>query len=432
MVYICKVQTEKKMPVNKIKTLICGAVLGLLLYIGWRVWQLPAGYFPGALLAAVAVVAIWILAEFRSGLKLERRLYHLQKLEALGRLAGGMAHDFNNVLGGILGAAEIVDKKTAEKSELKQYVKIIENACVRLQYLSGEMLGFSRKAPQKCEIFRLCEAVGSSVDLLRAGLERGVELDYQCEDTELPVCVSKDMVESVVLNLVLNAKDAMKKGGKITVMLRHRRLAKNAAGYCFPARGGDYAEIEVKDEGCGIKKNDLDKIFKPYFTTKAKGRGTGLGLASVYEGVKRCKGNIAVETSKKGTSFRILLPLVKESWKLKALVIDDDQIFGTVLCGILQNLGLAAELCSEASGWRGKAENADMVWIDMQLPECPGTDIYRDIRKVCPAAKVVLMSGRDCEVKAKEAGKGDPALTFMQKPCTEKDCRRILHNFNLD
>lgn len=420
------------MPVNKIKTLLCGAVLGLLLYAGWRIWLLPAEYFPGGLMAAIVVVAIWVLYEFRSGLKMERQLYHLQKLEALGRLAGGMAHDFNNVLGGILGAAEIVDRKTAEESELKQYVKIIENACVRLQYLSGEMLGFSRKAPQKCEIFRLCEAVGSSVDLLRAGLERGVELDYQCEDKGLTVCVSKDMAESVVLNLVLNAKDAMKKGGKITVALRRRRLVKNAAGYCLPVKGGDYAEIEVKDEGCGIKKADLDKIFKPYFTTKAKGHGTGLGLASVYEGVKRSNGNIAVETSKKGTSFRVLLPLVKENWKLKALVIDDDKIFGTVLCGILHHLGMAAELCLDASGWHGKAEKADVVWIDMQLPERSGTEIYRDIRKCNPEAKIVLMSGRDCACEAAEAGKGDSALAFMQKPCTEEDCRRILHNFNLD
>lgn len=420
------------MPVNKIKTLICGVVLGLLLYAGWRIWLLPAVNSRFSLLVPLLTAAVWVLYEFWNGVKLERRLYHLQKLEALGRLAGGMAHDFNNVLGGILGAAEIVDKKTAEESDLKQYVKIIENACVRLQYLAGEMLGFSRQKTEKCQIFNLYETAADSINLLRAGLENGYELDYRCEHKGMQVCASKDFIESIILNLVLNAKDAMKQGGKITVILRRRRLDKNNEGYLLPARKGMYAEIEVKDEGCGIKKANLDKIFKPYFTTKAKGRGTGLGLSAVYEGVKRCKGNLAVETSKKGTTLRVCLPLVKDHWQIKALVIDDDEIFGKVLCGMLENLGLQTEWCRKAADGTKKAANADIVWIDMQLPELTGTEVYQKIQHDFPEIKAVLMSGRDYREEAEKAAQGGNIPAFMEKPCTVQDCKLILHHFNLD
>lgn len=420
------------MPISKIKIFFCGIVLGVLAFAEWKIWQLPSQFFRTELFVAVNIAVLWIFYELWSQYQFRKDLSHLQKLQTLGRLVSGMAHDFNNILGGIIGAVEILDKKTAEQSELKKYLNIIEDACVRLQYLSKEVLGFSNKEESKTAIFCVDEVIGKTVDLARAGLEKKYEISYVGQDKESQVCFPVEALQSILLNLLLNAKDAMKKGGQIKIGMQKCQLKKHSQNLRLPVIVGDYVEICVADEGCGIKKKYLKQIFNPFFTTKGKGKGSGIGLASVYDYLKRYKGNIAVETSSNGSCFKIYLPIAKAGWKATAFILDDDEFFRKVLKEILQSLGLKVKVFSSADKMLEDAEKADVIWIDVQLKNDSGLSVYKIIRQQWKDKKIIFMSGNPCSDEIKKLKKKDVFINFIQKPCTENDCKAVLHNLNLD
>jgi len=241
---------------------------------------------------------------------LEEQLRQSQKLEAIGRLAGGVAHDFNNILMSIMGSADLLllqirgdDPAQSEASEIKQSV-------VRGAGLTRQLLAFSRKQPTSPRVFALGDVVHGMDTMLRRLI--GPEIDFEIVKSPAPITVIADpaQIEQVVLNLVVNARDAMPEGGRLTVEVAEVELDEAAAAMHAEGRAGRYARLSVSDTGTGIDEKTRAKLFEPFFTTKEQGKGTGLGLSIVYGIVKQSAGHITVASERgHGASFLIHLPI---------------------------------------------------------------------------------------------------------------------------
>jgi PAS domain S-box-containing protein len=242
---------------------------------------------------------------------LEEQLRQSQKLEAIGRLAGGVAHDFNNILMSIMGSADLLlmqikadDPAYDEANEIKQSV-------VRGAGLPRQLLAFSRKQPTNPRVFVLGDVVHGMDTMLRRLI--GPEIDFEIVRPPTPITVLADpaQIEQVVLNLVVNARDAMPGGGRLMVDVAEVEMDETAAALHAEGRAGRYARLSVSDTGTGIDEKTRAKLFEPFFTTKEQGKGTGLGLSIVYGIVKQSGGHITVVSEVgHGTSFLIYLPLV--------------------------------------------------------------------------------------------------------------------------
>ena len=241
---------------------------------------------------------------------LEEQLRQSQKLEAIGRLAGGVAHDFNNILMSIMGSADLLllqiagdDPAHSEATEIKQSV-------VRGAGLTRQLLAFSRKQPTSPRLFALGEVVKGMDTMLRRLI--GPEIDFEIIRPPRPITVIADpaQIEQVVLNLVVNARDAMPGGGRLTVEVEEVELDEAAAAMHAEGRAGRYARLSVSDTGTGIDEQTRAKLFEPFFTTKEQGKGTGLGLSIVYGIVKQSGGYITVASEPgHGATFLIYLPI---------------------------------------------------------------------------------------------------------------------------
>jgi PAS domain S-box-containing protein len=241
---------------------------------------------------------------------LEEQLRQSQKLEAIGRLAGGVAHDFNNILMSIMGSADLLllqirgdDPAHSEASEIKQSV-------VRGAGLTRQLLAFSRKQPTSPRVFALGDVVHGMDTMLRRLI--GPEIDFEIVKSPAPITVVADpaQIEQVVLNLVVNARDAMPGGGRLMVEVAEVELDEAAAAMHAEGRAGRYARLSVSDTGTGIDEKTRAKLFEPFFTTKEQGKGTGLGLSIVYGIVKQSGGHITVASERgHGASFLIYLPI---------------------------------------------------------------------------------------------------------------------------
>lgn len=238
-------------------------------------------------------------------------LFHAQKMDAVGRLAGGIAHDFNNMLTGIRGFAEVMDLRCNGDDKHAYYCREIIKTTERAAHLTGQLLTFSRKKPMKKEQVDLNEVVNDALALVRHMVNRTITVE--CELMQCPLWIHADsaQIQSVIINLAINARDAMEKGGQIRVKTDQTRF-EVLPGNCgvFKLRAGvTYQRLTVSDEGCGMDEATLSRIFEPFFTTKDMGHGTGLGLSTVYGTVLSHDGGIFVHSVKgQGTAFEILFP----------------------------------------------------------------------------------------------------------------------------
>jgi len=254
---------------------------------------------------------------------LEEQLRQSQKLEAIGRLAGGVAHDFNNILMSIMGSADLLllqikadDPAYDEANEIKQSV-------VRGAGLPRQLLAFSRKQPTNPRVFVLGDVVRGMDTMLRRLI--GPEIDFEIVRPPTPITVLADpaQIEQVVLNLVVNARDAMPGGGRLMVDIAEVEMDETAAALHAEGRAGRYARLSVSDTGTGIDEKTRAKLFEPFFTTKEQGKGTGLGLSIVYGIVKQSGGHITVVSEVgHGTSFLIYLPLVETIVDSRSSIVD--------------------------------------------------------------------------------------------------------------
>jgi PAS domain S-box-containing protein len=377
--------------------------------------------------------------------RLQERLFQAQKMEALGTLAGGIAHDFNNLLGVILGFASIVRLRLAPSDPLLEFVKMIEQSAQRGADLARQLLGLGRQG--KCESvpIRVGDVLGRVVKIITRTFDRCIQVQTRTESGPLWVDVNTGQLEQAVLNLCINARDAMPKGGVLTL-----ESSSVTFGECDPSRPshcppGNYARLTVQDTGVGIAPQVLDRIFDPFFTTKEPGRGSGLGLSMVYGMASSAGGFVQVKSEVGvGSAFSIHLPLkappVERRVAVKSpllergsgtvLVVDDEPMVLAFVEEALKKLGYQVLTAMDGQQayevYSSHANQIDRVLLDMVMPGTTGLEVCRRLRGVNPKVKVILSSGYSSGDVAREARLAG-AVGFIGKPYSLEELSCALH-----
>jgi len=394
---------------------------------------LSLGSLSGQLLAA-------IMAERDDALErrlmLEEQLRHSQKMEAVGRLAGGIAHDFNNLLTAIIGYTEIVLTSLDPKDERRADAEEIARAAMRAADLTKQMLAFSRRQVLQPKIIDLNTALSKVEPMLRRVIGEDIVMTVTGKAATPHVRVDPGQVEQVVMNLVVNARDAMPQGGRLTVETADAVLDEAAVADQPDVKPGPYVMLSVTDSGVGMPPEVRARIFEPYFTTKDVGKGTGLGLSTAYGIVRQSDGHITVSSELGlGTTFRIYLPrseapppaVVDPSVEKMPggtehiLLVEDDPSVRRLSNELLVRLGYS--VTAAASGRAGLAlgsddtRHFDLALCDVILGDMSGPAVAEALRALRPSIRVLYMSGYMDEAIVK-TGVLDEGQPFLQKPFT--------------
>ena len=346
-------------------------------------------------------------------LNLETQLRQAHKMEAIGTLAGGIAHDFNNILAAILGYSEIALEDYRDQTPIEGYLGEILKAAHRAKDLTQQILTFSRQAEIAPRPVRLSSIVREAVKLLRASIPATITIREEL-DSNATVMADPTQLHQVVMNLATNAAHAMEKnGGILTISLADIELDLNQETVNGPGDAGRFLQLTVADTGQGIEEALLERIFDPYFTTKRKGKGTGMGLSVVHGIVKNCGGDIRVESALgKGAVFRIDLPAQNIERRPpeqavvngtavgnqeRILVVDDEPQIARVIQLMLESLGyhvIAHTSSREAlQSFEAAPRDFDMVITDMTMPELTGEDLARTMLQLSPNIPIIICTG---------------------------------------
>ena len=336
-------------------------------------------------------------------LKLEQMQKHLaesQKLDALGQLTGGVAHDFNNLLMVISGGIHTLKKGVGDNARLQRAVATIETAVKRGASLTSQLLTFARRQSVNPQPIDLAERIEAIRDVLYTGVGSGVALTFNIGRDVWPVTVDISELETALVNLVINARDAMPMGGTITIAARNRTAIGDA---------GDQVAVSVEDTGSGIAPDVLGKIFDPFFTTKPIGKGTGLGLSQVHGFAHQAGGTVEIESElDKGTKVTVLLP--RGSAHPKAIVqnvadaggsgtvllVEDNPEVASVSCGLLEQLGYTVRRVSDAETALREVERdgIDLIFSDIIMPgKLDGLGLARRLKEIRPDLPILLTTG---------------------------------------
>lgn len=363
--------------------------------------------------------------------KLEEQLRHSQKMDAIGQLAGGIAHDFNNMLMGIMGAADLLKPHLNETPESLEYYTTINTSCQRASKLTRQLLTFARKQPVGTDKADLHQVIYNTVSLLSNTIDRRITMKTDLMAQSHTVIGDSAQLQNVLMNLCINAAQAMPNGGSIQITTRS----------LLPEQ---HIEIKISDEGCGIPDELLPKIYDPFFTTKPQGKGTGLGLSAVLGTVQQHSGTIDVEsTTNKGTIFTIKLPTApNEAPKKKTtenersgagriLLIEDEPAIRLITSKMLTRLGY--EVIATENGDAGlkkfKEDDAqyDLVVLDMEMPEMNGHDCFFAMKKINPTLRAILTSGYS-EGHNVEAMLENGLCGVVDKPFSPLELSNAVHN----
>ena len=380
--------------------------------------------------------AILYLVDVSEQKALETKFAQSQKMQAVGQLAGGVAHDFNNLLTVIIGNSEfLLMRHQAGDPSFKEINEIHQNA-LRAATLVGQLLAFSRKQTLQPRTLNLRDVIGELAIMLRRLVREGMELKLEHGADLWSVHADETQISNAIINLVVNARDAMPKGGIVTIRTANETVAQAAAFGTAIMPPGDYVRIEVSDTGMGIAKEHIGKIFDPFFTTKPVGQGTGLGLATVYGIVKQTGGFITVDSEiGKGTTFRIFLPRHKPeaapapeperstprdiTGQDTILLVEDEEAVRSFAARALKLRGYNV---LEASGGeealdlvRGHAGNIHLVITDVVMPNMDGPTLVRALKRLRPDIHVIFMSGYAEEAFRRNDEKAED-LHFLPKP----------------
>jgi signal transduction histidine kinase/CheY-like chemotaxis protein len=377
-------------------------------------------------------------------LALETQLKQAQRLEAIGHLTGGVAHDFNNLLTAITSTIDILAAGVAEKPKLAAIVKLIGAAADRGAELTGQLLAFARRQPLQPRKIDVNAVIVDTVKLLRPVVGQNIEIATILADDVFPALVDPTQLGTTLLNLAINARDAMPNGGKLTLAVSGVALdSTHAKANGIPE--GDYARITVSDTGSGIPAAVLDRIFEPFFTTKGFGKGSGLGLSMVYGFVKQSGGQIKVHTEEgQGTTFEIYLPRAgaDTARSLEApgdpqikggnetiLIVEDDALVRTSVNTQIQGLGyqtLLAANAAEALAIADRPAQFDLLFTDVMMPgTMNGQQLAEEMAKRRSPLKVLFTSGYAENVIA-HGGRLDDGILFLSKPYRKSDLARML------
>jgi len=374
--------------------------------------------------------------------KLELQLQQAQKMESIGTLAGGVAHDFNNILTAIIGYGNILKRKIGSDDPLQALVDPILSSADRAAHLTHSLLAFSRKQVINPRPVDLNVVIRGIEKLLRRLINEDVELAVRISEHTLVTVADAGQIEQVIMNLVTNARDAMPHGGSLTITTEEVNLDQEFMKVHGYGAAGRYALIAVSDTGMGMDARIKEKIFEPFFTTKELGRGTGLGLSMVYGIIKQHNGNINVYSEPgKGTAFKIYLPLVSDAVEESRfehlaqprggsetiLLAEDDQTVRTLIRSILEEYGY--RVVEAADGQEGidifqsRQSSIDLVIADIIMPRKSGKDLYDAAVLIKPGARIIFMSGYTADIIHKK-GIFDEGLDFISKPVNPADLLR--------
>ncbi len=340
--------------------------------------------------------------------KLEHDLLQARKMEAVGTLAGGVAHDFNNMLGGIIGASDIL--RLNAKPDQIEYLDMINNAGEQAASLIKQMLAFARKGDLSLKPTRITPVINDAIALLKRSIDKKIEIITNYEDDTASIMANAAQIENIIINLGVNASHAMQNGGKISISTKSIQLTEEKIINAFELTAGDYILLEVNDDGIGIAPEDLDKIFEPFYTTKGHNQGTGLGLAAVYGIVKGHQGAIEVSSViDKGSTFTIYLPaseqasdtLQKNNTQQQGsgciLIIDDEGILRDMAATLLQELGYQTFSAKDGKDgldvYQKHKQKIDAVLLDMIMPEMDGRETFFALRAIHSTLPIVIATG---------------------------------------
>jgi PAS domain S-box-containing protein len=384
------------------------------------------------------------LRDITQKLAAEEQLRQSQKMEAVGQLTGGIAHDFNNMLTVITGTIEILSEAVADQPQLASIATLISEAADRGAELTSHLLAFARKQPLQPRDTDINALMWNSTKLLRPALGENIEIELRPSQDTWPALIDANQLITALLNLAVNARDAMPRGGKLTLETRNVVLDEaycRAHGEVTP---GSYVMIAVSDTGHGIPKSIIDKVFDPFFSTKAAGKGTGLGLSMVYGFVKQSDGHIkAYSEEGHGTTIRMYLPqagaepLVSEAVETSAieggsetiLVVEDDQMVRTSVITQLESLGyrtIAAASGDEALAIVDSGAAFDLLFTDVILSKSMnGRLLAVEIGRRRPGTKVLFTSGYT-ENAIIHHGRLDPGVLLLAKPYRKSELARMI------
>jgi len=375
--------------------------------------------------------------------RLQSLLSQSQKMEVVGQLAGGIAHDFNNMLAGIMAAAELLKLRLADDEKDRKLLDTILAATTRSADLTRELLTFSRKGTVALSPVHINETIAAAIGLLERTIDKQIQIISRLEAVDPIVMGDQTQLQNALLNLGVNARDAMPHGGTLRYATSVREMdeaARRSVGLSLPA--DRYLEIAVSDTGSGMTKAVMEHIFEPFFTTKGVGKGTGLGLAAVYGAIKNHCGEISVNSQPgHGSVFKIYLPLAADDFNTQTLsdevisgsggilLVDDEEMLRSLGRELLEELGYSVYLAENGEQalevFAAHRDEIALVVLDMIMPKMGGKEAFMRLRERAPGVKVLFCSGFSSD------GIGDELLTlgasgFIQKPYNRGELSRTV------
>ena len=386
-----------------------------------------------------------LLERFREAEANESRIRQAQKMEAVGQLTGGIAHDFNNILTVITGTIDILAEAVTHNRQLVEITSLIRDAAERGASLTRHLLAFARKQPLQPSDVDVNALMVDTIELLRSTIGDHVDIDFRSAPDLPRALVDSNQLVTAIINLALNARDAMPKGGKLRIETRTAELKPSDVHAHDGLAAGDYVAIALIDNGQGIAEADLAKVFEPFFTTKDVGKGTGLGLSMVYGFVKQSNGHIALD-SEVGRGTRVMLYLPRAAVLSPAaapkrrqpemrgaqeivLVVEDDRLVRSYVLTQIESLGyttLSANNGGEALAVLDSGAPVDLLFTDVIMPGAMnGRDLATEAEKRRPGLRVLFTSGYT-ENAIDQDGKLEQGILFLAKPYSRAELARML------
>ncbi len=371
--------------------------------------------------------------------RLELQLFQSQKMESIGTLAGGIAHDFNNILSGILGYASFMREKIDESHPFFGYIDIIQRGAKRAAELTSKLLTFARNGSYDVKPVHINGVISETLEIIERTFEKSIEVKSVLADGLPTVEIDPVHIQQVLMNLFVNARDAMPNGGRLIVETAVRTFVGHEIRSDIEGAEGTYVVVSVQDSGRGMDKNLMQRIFDPFFTTKEKGRGTGLGLSMVYGVVRNHGGFVRVYSEPgHGSIFRIYLPVFGKAEAVngeeqndrelqgneRILVVEDEEDIRMFLGDIFKEYGYQVELAN--NGWEavrlyGERKNRfDLVILDMIMPKMGGRETFLKLKEIDPHIRVLLSTGYSQNGEAQKII-GEGMMGFIQKPYQVND-----------
>ena len=376
-----------------------------------------------------------IVRDITDEIGLEAQLLQAQKMESIGRLAGGIAHDFNNLISPILANTEMVMSDIPMTPIVKQRLERVLTAAERAGDLTRQILVFSRKQPMELQTFRMSEVVNGFYNIITCMIREDITFKTNTSESKGYIHADISQIEQILMNILVNAQDAMPRGGQINLLVSDVELDETYTERHPDVIPGDYVMLAISDTGTGMSRESIRKAFEPFYTTKEKGKGTGLGLSTVYGIVKQHKGHIRVfSVENEGTTFTLYFPRVEKNsnktprvYPLEKLtgghsiilVVEDEDMVRELVCSILKRFGYKVLDARDANHCMKLIDTYDgpiqLLITDVVMPGMNGKELFMAVAKDRPDMKVIFMSGYTSDIVI-DRGIKDTEVAFLQKP----------------